>query len=128
MKSLSGTLKKATIEMLILKLLWEGDKYGYQITQELKTRSDGLYTVLEGSMYPILYRLLDDGCISTYEEMAGPRLKRHYYRLEAPGVERLQNQLNEFDKYIPVIQFLAKSQKGESYGQYTKETAKKVLP
>ena len=66
MKSLSGTLKKATIEMLILKLLWEGDKYGYQITQELKTRSDGLYTVLEGSMYPILYRLLDDGCISTY--------------------------------------------------------------
>ena len=54
--NLETTLKKATIEMLLLNLLKEQDMYGYQLSQELKKRSSGLYTILEGSMYPILYR------------------------------------------------------------------------
>ena len=56
-KTLTGTIKKAVIELMILKLLSEEDMYGYQITQELKKRSSGQFTILEGSMYPILYRL-----------------------------------------------------------------------
>jgi len=59
--NLETTLKKATIEMLLLNLLKEQDMYGYQLSQELKKRSSGLYTILEGSMYPILYRLNDSG-------------------------------------------------------------------
>ena len=66
--NLETTLKKATIEMLLLNLLKEQDMYGYQLSQELKKRSSGLYTILEGSMYPILYRLNDSGYISFFEK------------------------------------------------------------
>ena len=61
---LLSNLKKATIEMFLLKLLSEEDMYGYQLSQELKKRSDGKYTILEGSMYPILYRLSDQSLLS----------------------------------------------------------------
>ena len=43
--NLETTLKKATIEMLLLNLLKEQDMYGYQLSQELKKRSSGLYSI-----------------------------------------------------------------------------------
>ena len=55
------TMKKGSIEMLTLFLLCEEDAYGYQLVQKIKERSKGLITVQEGSFYPLLYRLADDG-------------------------------------------------------------------
>ena len=69
--NLTANLKKATIEMLLLKLLSEEDMYGYQMSSELKKRSNGSYTILEGSMYPILYRLTDQKYISFFEKKKG---------------------------------------------------------
>ena len=89
--NLETTLKKATIEMLLLNLLKEQDMYGYQLSQELKKRSSGLYTILEGSMYPILYRLNDSGYISFFEKKVGRRQTRIYYHLEDNGLMYLDN-------------------------------------
>lgn len=47
------------IEMLLLKIISEGDCYGYQICQIIEQLSDGRITLLEGSIYPVLYRLVD---------------------------------------------------------------------
>ena len=58
------TMKKGSIEMLTLFLLCEEDAYGYQLVQKIKERSKGLITVQEGSFYPLLYRLADDGYIT----------------------------------------------------------------
>ena len=82
---LKSAIKKATIEMLLLKLLAEQDMYGYQLSQELKKRSKENYVILEGSMYPILYRLTDQKYISFYEQKVGKRQTRVYYHLE-PGI------------------------------------------
>ena len=79
---IEASLKKATIELMLLKLLGEGDMYGYQLAQELKRRSNGQYTILEGSMYPILYRITESGYISFYEKKVGVRQTRVYYHLE----------------------------------------------
>ena len=61
------TMKKGSIEMLTLFLLCEEDTYGYQLVQKIKERSKGLITVQEGSFYPLLYRLADDGYITGQE-------------------------------------------------------------
>ena len=61
------TMKKGSIEMLTLFLLCEEDTYGYQLVQKIKERSKGLITVQEGSFYPLLYRLADDGYITGEE-------------------------------------------------------------
>lgn len=47
-------IKRGTAEMLILALLVEQDRYGYQICQEMAKRSDGTVILQEGSVYPIL--------------------------------------------------------------------------
>ncbi|MFP3154224.1 PadR family transcriptional regulator [Lachnospiraceae bacterium ZAX-1] len=109
MKTMNGSIKKAVIELLILKLLSESDMYGYQITQELKKRSGGKFTVLEGSMYPILYRLADDGYISFYEEKISIRQTRVYYHLEELGQEKYAAMQAEYRQAIQMVEFLLES-------------------
>lgn len=120
---LTSTLKKATIELLLLKLLDEADMYGYQLSQELKKRSNEKYTILEGSMYPILYRILESGHISSYEEKVGVRQTRIYYHLESSGKAYLQSQLQLYDEYIKVINYLLQSKEGDCYGVNAPEAA-----
>lgn len=49
------------IEMLILKVLEEDDCYGYQLTQTIKEKTGGQIVLKEGTLYPVLYRLLGSG-------------------------------------------------------------------
>lgn len=87
--ALSEGIKRGTVELLVLTLLQDGDMYGYQISQELATRSRGLYTLAESSMYPTLYRLLEKKFISDRQEKVGKRRVRVYYHLEEAGREYL---------------------------------------
>lgn len=113
--NLLSNLKKATIEMLLLKLLSEEDMYGYQLSQELKKRSGGNYTILEGSMYPILYRLTDQNHISFYEKKTGKRQTRVYYHLEASGLDYLKELIQSYSDYTALIAFLLHSSEGNVY-------------
>ena len=108
-------LKKATIELLLLKLLNENDMYGYQLSQELKKRSDERYTLLEGSMYPILYRLTESGYISSYEKKVGIRQVRIYYHLEAAGKKYMLSVYTAYREYISLIEYLLESHEGDVY-------------
>ena len=87
--ALQESLKRGTVELLLLTLLQDGDMYGYQLSQELCLRSYGLYKLQESSMYPILYRLLDKKMISDRQERVGKRRMRVYYHLEPQGQEYL---------------------------------------
>lgn len=85
---IADSLKKGTVELLILKLLQERDMYGYEITQALQEKSDGYFILQEGSLYPTLYRMLDRGLISDRQELVGRRRTRVYYHLEDAGREK----------------------------------------
>lgn len=89
--------KRGTAELLVLHLLSKEDLYGYQITQSFAEKSGGVYTMLEGSLYPILYRLTETGCISDYVKQVGQRRTRRYYHLEDKGREYYQQILDEYD-------------------------------
>ena len=112
MRTLTNNLKKAVIELLILKLLSEEDMYGYQITQEFRKRSNKRLSLLEGSMYPILYRLTESGCISSFEQKVGKRQTRIYYHLEESGKKELENLTEEDHETIKIIECILVS-KGE---------------
>lgn len=114
---LVSSLKKATIEMLLLKLLTESDMYGYQMSQEIKKRSSENYTILEGSMYPILYRLTEQKYISFYEEKVGKRQTRIYYHLEEAGKEYLNQLISLYYEYTEIISFLLHTKEGDVYEQ-----------
>ena len=70
-------MKKGVLEMLVLEAVCEGQTYGYALLGKLKERSGGLFALKEGTLYPILYRLEDDGFItaswSTGEGRTAPK-------------------------------------------------------
>ncbi|MBQ7860448.1 MAG: helix-turn-helix transcriptional regulator [Faecalibacterium sp.] len=57
-------LKKGVLEMVVLRMICQQPAYGYELILRLRAESDGLLAVKEGTLYPILYRLEDDGLIA----------------------------------------------------------------
>lgn len=92
------------IEMLLLKVLEEGDCYGYQLTQSIKEHSKEQIKIADGTMYPILYKLLDQGFISDYKELVGKRQTRVYYHLEPSGKDHLEQLIKDYYQMTDAIQ------------------------
>lgn len=97
--------KRGTAELLVLHLLQKEDLYGYQITQSFADKSGGAYTMLEGSLYPILYRLTELGYVSDYTKLVGKRRTRRYYHLEDSGREYYKEILGD---YLTIINSINK--------------------
>ena len=81
-------LKRGTIDLLLLSLLRHSDKYGYELKNELYERSLNKYELKEASMYPTLYRLVDNGYLTDNEVKVGKRRKRVYYHITEKGIGR----------------------------------------
>ena len=86
------------IEMLFLKILEKEDCYGYQLTQSIQDITNGQIKIAEGTMYPILYKLQDQGYISDRQVKVGKRQTRVYYHLFLPDC--LQNRFIDRSKEI----------------------------
>ena len=84
-----SNFKKGSVEMLILTLLNGGTMYGYELSQAILERSDGVINIPEGSLYPTLYKLLDKGYVSDEKKLVGKRMTRVYYSITDTGRERL---------------------------------------
>ncbi len=84
-------MKKGVLDMIVLKLLSSEAKYGYQIIQEMKEKSGEIFLLKDGTLYPILYRLEDDGLVSSkWSEAEGKQVARKYYEITAAGLSTLQ--------------------------------------
>ena len=84
-------MKKGVLDMLVLKLLENDTKYGYQIIQEMKEKSGDTFGLKDGTLYPILYRLEDDGfVVSEWSEAEGKQEPRKYYRITDAGRQALR--------------------------------------
>ena len=101
--------KIGSVEMLVLLFLREHDAHGYQLVQMLEEYSGGALTVKTASLYPILYKLADNGCITgteTFvERKSGNRPGRSarvriVYHLEPAGLKRLEELRAEHDVFV----------------------------
>lgn len=79
-------LKKGVLEMLVLEIICQEPTYGYELMTKLKVRSNDLFTLKEGTLYPILYRLEDDGMIAaTWSEGIGKTAPKKMYAATEKG-------------------------------------------
>lgn len=92
-----NAFRRGVMSLVILSLLKREDMYGYQLVQETNLSSGGMITTQEGSLYPVLYKLLDQGYISDRRVQVGKRMTRIYYHLESAGEERLQELIQEYE-------------------------------
>ena len=99
---ISSDLLRGHTDTIILKLLMDGDKYGYEISKLIQTNSRSEYELKEATMYSSLKRLEGDGNITSYwgDETQGGR--RRYYRITKKGQEvYVENKTNwEYAKRV----------------------------
>ena len=83
--TISADLLRGHTDTIILKLLMDGDKYGYEISKLTQANSANEYELKEATMYSSLKRLEADGSITSYwgDETQGGR--RRYYRITERG-------------------------------------------
>jgi transcriptional regulator len=75
---------KGTLPTLILEALARGPSHGYRIAQQIKERSQGVLDFKEGTLYPALHKLENDGLVESYEGVEKGRPRR-YYRITKAG-------------------------------------------
>ena len=99
----SRELKKGSTELLILALLEERARHGYELGKLIETRSGGKLKFRIGSLYPILVRLEERGLIKgRWVERQGEQ-RRRYYRLSRKGAEFLKAERQTWEAFTAVI-------------------------
>lgn len=78
--------------LLVLSLLEEMDRYGYEIIKELEIRSDKTFQFKEGSLYPVLHKLENDGYVKSYMAKGDTGKERRYYQITKSGKKQLEDE------------------------------------
>ena len=100
---LDRELKKGSAELLILSLVEDRPRHGYDIGQLIELRSRGVLRFNVASLYPLLYRLEGRGWIrGRWVEKAGQR-RRRYYRITATGTKVLAAQRDGWQEFVGAI-------------------------
>src|ERR671918_1897084 len=100
---LDRELKKGSAELLILSLVEDQPRHGYDIGNLIEQRSRGLLRFNVASLYPLLYRLEKRGWIQgRWVEKSGQR-RRRYYKLTAEGRKVLASQRNSWREFVEAI-------------------------
>lgn len=87
--------KKGVLELCVLVLTANKDRYGYELVQSISEK----FLIAEGTVYPLLRRLTHEGYFSTYllESTEGP--PRKYYRLTLKGLDYMRELVEEWRKF-----------------------------
>lgn len=95
---ISKELLKGTGATLVLSVLAGGDLYGYGIVKTLAQRSEDAFAMNEGTLYPILHALEEEGCLESYWETADGR-NRKYYHITRKGLKKLRENKEEWEYF-----------------------------
>ena len=87
---LEKSLVSGSMSLLTLKLLEDGDLYGYQMIEELRRRSEDAFRLRAGTLYPLLHSLEEKGLVQAYEQTAESGKSRRYYHLTRQGRNALR--------------------------------------
>ena len=111
-KALERELKRGSAELLILALLEECDRHGYDIARLIDDRSGGAISFHVASLYPTLYRMEEKGLIAgRWVEKAGQR-RRRYYRLTTAGKKALSSQRSLWENFFYALNRVARTHHG----------------
>ncbi|HWT66857.1 MAG TPA: PadR family transcriptional regulator [Terracidiphilus sp.] len=86
---------KGALPTLILETLAQQPCHGYAIAQQIKERSRGVLDFKEGTLYPALHKLENEGLVESFEEMENGRTRRSY-RITRAGRGVLARDRNEW--------------------------------
>ncbi|MDF2880419.1 MAG: PadR family transcriptional regulator [Clostridiaceae bacterium] len=98
MKINKELLKGSTI-ILILSLLDKETMYGYEIIKRIQEKSNGIFNLKEGTLYPILHTLEGGNAVESYWDESQEGRKRKYYRITGSGEKLLKEKKEEWNNF-----------------------------
>ena len=106
-------LLQGTLDMLILKAVSLGPLHGYGILLRIQQISKDRLEIQQGSLYPALYRLEDQGLIASEWGESENKRKAKYYRLTAAGRRQLQAEAAQWNRMTDIIAGILQTKPGE---------------
>lgn len=103
-------LLKGNTDAILLFLLSESPRYGYQMVKEIESRSDGYFQFKEGTIYPALHRLEKDGMVTSWWQQAPNGQPRKYYAVTEKGAALLRHKLAEWRNFSRAVSMLLMSE------------------
>ncbi len=97
------SLLSGSTPMLVLSLLQDGDKYGYEMVEALARRSDDTFQLKEGTLYPLLHSLEKQKFVTAYSKTAPNGRERKYYRLTSSGRAQLEYKQQEWQRFSQAV-------------------------
>ena len=95
----AGDVLKGTLDMLILKALELGPMHGWGVSQRIQQISSGVLNINQGSLYPALYRLEDQGWITSEWGASDANRRARFYQLTPSGRARLRDEAARWRRY-----------------------------
>ena len=106
------SLATRSTALLVLKLLEQEDMYGYRMIEEMARRSDNVFALKAGTLYPLLHELEGQGMIRVYELEAENGRMRKYYSLTKAGRSALAQKEAEWDVFAGAVNRVLKGGTG----------------
>ncbi|MEW9675077.1 PadR family transcriptional regulator [Lentibacillus sp. L22] len=103
---LSSDLLRGHADTMILKLLLNGDKYGYEISKLIRANSGEQYELKEATMYSSLKRLEKEGNIRSYWGDATQGGRRKYYTITLSGKETYKQNKQNWEQAKKILERL----------------------
>ena len=88
--------------MLILRLLEDKDMYGYEMIENLEKKSNNVFTLKAGTLYPLLHSLEEKKYLKSYEDEVNGKLRK-YYSLTKEGKKYLGTKKEEWQEYQTAV-------------------------
>lgn len=96
------SLFSGSMTMLVLKLLEEKDMYGYEMIDALAQRSNNVFEMRAGTLYPLLRNLVNQKCLTSYEQEVNGKLRK-YYSLTTIGKQLLKDKEKTWREYSDAV-------------------------
>jgi PadR family transcriptional regulator, regulatory protein PadR len=96
-------LRKGSTDVLILSVLENEAKYGYQIMRELEQSSEGFFTMTAALLYPALHQLEQDGMVNSEWLSGQGKRRRKYYQLTPAGHRALADNRSTWKNFVEHI-------------------------
>ena len=96
------SLVSGSTMMLILKLLEEKDMYGYEMIETLREKSENVFELKAGTLYPLLHGLEEKQFVTSYEQEVLGKVRK-YYQITGEGKKHLEQKKSEWKEYSKAV-------------------------
>ena len=100
--AIDRSLVSGSMGMLILRLLSEKDMYGYEMIDTLKKRSENVFELKAGTLYPLLHGLEEKQFLNSYEQEVLGKVRK-YYQITPEGRQHLEQKKEEWKEYSKAV-------------------------